>query len=233
MIHTTVRLLSLAAAAALLASPALAQQAQQPAKPAAGSSAKPAPAQAAKPAPAQAAKPKPAQAAKPKPPEAKPSQTASANAQAAVTPGQPTLLGQFGDWGAYTASPAGKKICFVIAKPASAQTNPPGRPRDQPYFFISTRPSEKVKEEISTVVGYALKADTANAVIGSANFAMYAQNDGAWIKNAAEEARMIDAMRKSGELVVKGTSGRGTETTDTYSLRGLSQALDRAGQECR
>ena len=52
---------------------------------------------------------------------------------------------------------------------------------------------------------------------------MYTQNDGAWIKNVAEEARMIDAMRKGADLTVKGTSGRGTQSTDQYSLKGLPQ----------
>src|ERR1700758_4044148 len=56
---------------------------------------------------------------------------------------KPTLLGQFGDWGAYTASPGGKKVCFAIAKPGAAETRPPDRPRNQPYMFISTRPTEK------------------------------------------------------------------------------------------
>jgi hypothetical protein len=124
-------------------------------------------------------------------------------------------------------------MCFVIAKPGTSKTDPAGRSRDPAHFFISTRPSEKVREEVSTVLGYGLKPDSASATIGSANFAMYAQNDGAWIKNAAEEARMIDAMRKGSDLIVKGTSTRGTDTTDTYSLRGISQALDRAAQECK
>ena len=62
---------------------------------------------------------------------------------------------------------------------------------------------------------------------------MYTQNDGAWVKNAAEEARMVDAMRKGADLVVSGESGRGTKTTDRYSLQGLDQALDRVAQECK
>jgi hypothetical protein len=62
---------------------------------------------------------------------------------------------------------------------------------------------------------------------------MYTQADGAWIKNAAEETRLVDAMRKSQDLTVKGTSAKGTQSTDVYSLKGLPQALDRAGQECR
>jgi invasion protein IalB len=62
---------------------------------------------------------------------------------------------------------------------------------------------------------------------------MYTQNDGAWVKNAAEEAQMVDAMRKGADLVVKSESGRGTKTTDTYSLKGIAQALDRVAEECK
>ena len=32
---------------------------------------------------------------------------------------QAVLLGQFGDWGAYKATPGGKKICFALSKPTS------------------------------------------------------------------------------------------------------------------
>ncbi len=147
---------------------------------------------------------------------------------------QPNLLGQYGDWGAYSASPGGKKVCFALAKPKSSQTNPPGRKRDPAYLFISTRPSENVRNEVSLIIGYPFKPATdATAEIGTAKFAMYTQNDGAWIKNVAEEARMIDAMRKGSDLTIKGTSGRGTQSTDQFSLKGLSEALARAEQECK
>ena len=153
---------------------------------------------------------------------------------AAVGNAQPTLLGQFGDWGAYTASPEGKKVCFALGKPKSMETEPPGRSRDPAYLFISTRPTENVRNEVSVIMGYPLKTNTdATAEVGPTKFAMYTQNDGAWIKNVADEARMIDAMRKGADLTVRGVSGRGTKTTDQYSLKGLSQALDRATQECK
>lgn len=154
-------------------------------------------------------------------------------AQASPTAGA-TLLGQYGDWGAYTASPGGKKVCFALAKPASSATNPPNRPRDPAWLFVSTRPAEKVKEEVSVIIGYPLKPNSdASVEVGGASFAMYTQNDGAWIKNAAEEARLIEAMRKGADVTVKGESSRGTKTTDTFSLKGISQALDRSAQECR
>ena len=146
---------------------------------------------------------------------------------------QPTLLGQFGDWGAYTATNGGKKLCYALAKPSSSATEP-NRPRDPAYVFISTRPSENVRNEISIVIGYPFKPGSEASVdIGSAKYAMYTQADGAWIKNAAEEARMVDAMRKGSDMVVAGESGRGTKSTDRYALKGLSQALDRVAQECK
>src|SRR5881392_3229659 len=70
---------------------------------------------------------------------------------------QPTLLGQYGDWSAYTASPGGKKVCFALAKPKSSQTNPAGRPRDPAYLFISSRPAENVRNEVSVMIGYPFK----------------------------------------------------------------------------
>ena len=62
---------------------------------------------------------------------------------------------------------------------------------------------------------------------------MYTQNDGAWIKNAAEESKLVNAMRKGSDLVLKSESTRGTKTTDTYSLKGLGQALDKVADECK
>ncbi len=197
-----------------LASQAFAQQSPQPPKP--------------------AATPQPAKPAAPsKPAPAKPAATATAPA----APGgdaQPTLLGQYGDWGAYAASPGGNKVCFALAKPKTTKTEPAGRNRDPSYLFVSTRPTEKVKNEVSVIIGYPFKSSSdATAEIGTTKFAMYTQNDGAWIKNVAEEARMVEAMRKGADLTVKGTSGRGTQSTDQYSLKGLAQALDKIEQECK
>jgi Invasion associated locus B (IalB) protein len=200
--------------AAALASHAFAQQSTpQPPKPAAT--------------PAKPAAPAPSK------PTAAPTKPTAA-APAAPGDAQPTLLGQYGDWGAYAASPGGNKVCFALAKPKTTKLEPAGGRRDQSYLFVSTRPAEKVKNEVSVIIGYPFKSSSdATAEIGTAKFAMYTQNDGAWIKNVAEETRMVDAMRKGADLTVKGTSGRGTQSTDQYSLKGLAQALDKIEQECK
>lgn len=209
------QILPMVLALAVAAAWALPAGAQQPGEPGA-------------PAPAKPAQPK-RTPAKPKPREATPKPPAPLAGAA-----KPTLLGQFGDWGAYTASPGGKKICFAIAKPKSAETRPPDRPRNEPYMFISTRPAEKVANEVSVIVGYPFKTSTeATAEVGATTFALYTQGDGAWIKNAGEEAHMVDAMRQGESVTVKGMSSHGTQSTDTYSLQGLSEALDRVAQECK
>jgi len=146
----------------------------------------------------------------------------------------PALSAQFGIWGAYTASANGRKVCFALAKPSSSKTNPANRPRDPSYAFISTRPAEKVVNEVSVMIGYQIKPGTDSTLeVGGARYAMYAQGDGLWIKNAAEEERLIEALRKGADAVVKATSAKGTETTDVFSLKGLAQALDRVAQDCR
>jgi hypothetical protein len=173
----------------------------------------------------------PAKAAAAAKPEAKPEAKPAAAAAGGV---EPTLIGQFGTWGAYTATPNGKKVCFALAKPSSSKTNPPNRPRDPAYAFVSTRPAEKVTNEVSIMIGYTLKPGSESTLeVGGAAYAMYTQGDGLWIKNAAEEEKMVEAMRKAADVVVKGVSAKGTETTDTFSLKGLAQALDRLAQDCK
>ena len=181
-------------------------------------------------APKQAA---PAAAPKPTKSAAKPAEPVKP--PAAVSGGaEPTLIGQFGTWGAYSATPNGKLVCFALAKPSSSKTNPPNRPRDPAYAFVATRPAEKVVNEVSVMIGYQLKPGSESTLeVGGARYAMYTQGDGLWIKNAAEEERMVDAMRKAADVVVKGVSAKGTETTDTFSLKGLAQALDKIAQDCR
>ena len=123
----------------------------------------------------------------------------------------------------------GKQVCYALAKPASQATQPPNRPRDPAYIFVSTRPSENVRNEISIVIGYPFKPGSdASVDIGSAKYAMYTQNDGAWIKNAAEEARMVDTMRRGSDLVVTGESGKRHQVDrPLYPARALAGARPR------
>jgi len=213
--------------ATVFAAPGLAQQPPSTDQ----SAAPPSPTTPAAPEPTKPHKHKAAATPSTNPPDA----TAPSAPPAAATGGvKPTLLGQYGDWGAYTASPGGKKLCFAIAKPSTSETDPPGKSRNPPYLFVSTRPADKVNNEISIAIGYPFKPSSeATVEVGSSSFALYTQQDGAWIKNAAEEAHLVDAMRTAPNAVIKGMSAKGTHTTDTFSLRGFAQALDRTDQDCK
>ncbi len=144
---------------------------------------------------------------------------------------RPTLLGQYDNWGAYWAAADGRKICFAAARPGGSQSN---RSRQPTYFFITSRPHDKVKDEVSAILSFPLKSSLdATASIGGKHFTMAAKADGVWIKNTADETKLIEAMRKGGELVLKGTTDRGLQSTDTFSMKGLPQALDRITRECK
>jgi hypothetical protein len=153
-------------------------------------------------------------------------------ALAQAQPAGPTLVGQFGDWGVYVSQNARTKICYALSQPKDRQ--PGNLKRDPGYFFVSTRPGENVKNEVSIMVGFPIKEGSeATAEIGDDTFALYTRAESAWVRNINDEARLVEALRKGRDAIVKSTSTRGNLTTDRYSLAGVSQALDRVAQECR
>ena len=154
-------------------------------------------------------------------------QSAKPPATAAAGAGQPTLLGQYGDWAPTPPRPAATRS--ALRSPSRKLEDRAGRSQARPGLCVHLHPPEGEREERG-IGDHRLSVQDrldATAEIGTAKFAMYTQNDGAWIKNVAEEARMIDAMRKGADLTVKGTSGRGTQSTDQYSLKGLPSARAR------
>lgn len=140
------------------------------------------------------------------------------------------LLGQFNDWSAYSAATEKGKICFAITQPKTRA--PEGLKRDPAYFFVSHRPGDKVRNEVSIQIGFAAKAgSTADAAIDSNTFNLMTQGERAW-SNGQDDGKLVDTMRKGKNLQIKTTSLRGNITTDTYSLKGVSAALDKINKEC-
>lgn len=152
--------------------------------------------------------------------------TASAVAQA------PNRIGVFKDWAAYSYSDSRGKVCYAATQPKDSL--PKGANRDPIFFMISTRPTEKVANEVSVLVGYPLKPDSKVSVaIGDKTFTLFTKEDGAWVENVSDEAVLVNAMKAGANMVIKGTSRRGTNTTDTYSLAGISAALDSVAKACK
>jgi flagellum-specific peptidoglycan hydrolase FlgJ len=145
---------------------------------------------------------------------------------------KPVQIASFGDWGAFLAEGGKDKTCYVFAQPKAR--DPSKLKRDPAYVFISSRPGENIHDEISIMMGFSMKdGSDAEADVSGTTFDLISKGANAWIKNPAQEAEFIHTMKKSAKLVVKATSLKGNVTTDSYSLAGLSQALDRVEQECR
>ena len=111
------------------------------------------------------------------------------------------------------------------------EIQPANRPRDPAYAFVSIRPAEKVFNEISVLIGYQLKPGSEDSLeVGSARYAMYSQGDGLWIKIAAEEAQMVEALKRGADVTVKGVSVKGTETVDVFSLKASPRRSTASGR---
>lgn len=145
---------------------------------------------------------------------------------------EPTSLGEFGDWVAYTYKTKNGKVCYVSSQPKT-QT-PKNAKRDPAFLLITHRPSDNVRNEVSTIIGYPFKRDAAvQLTIDSNAFELRANGDGAWAETAAKDKEIVAAMKKGQKLTIKGASWRGTDTLDAYSLKGLGQALAKIDAACK
>jgi hypothetical protein len=185
----------------------------------------------------------------------KPAAKASPKPQAKDEVAKPALVATFGDWNVFVGEVGKGRICYTLAQPKSRE--PASLKRDPGYAFISDRPAEGVRNEVSFIMGFdvaggadsaesrpdvkpAPKPDRAKtpvgpspvALIDEASFEMLPKGGNLWVKNAAKESALIAEMRKGAKLVVKAASLRGHQSIDTYSLTGFAQALERLQKEC-
>jgi hypothetical protein len=144
----------------------------------------------------------------------------------------PTQLGEFKDWAAYTYKTSGGKVCYAVSQPKASE--PKNAKRDPIFFLVTHRPGQGVRNEVSTIIGYPFKKEAiVKVTVDKASFDLFTNGDGAWADTSAKDKQIVAAMRKGQALSVKGTSLRGTATTDTYSLDGLAAALGAIDAACK
>ncbi|MDP6222947.1 MAG: hypothetical protein QF505_03650 [Candidatus Micropelagos thuwalensis] len=149
----------------------------------------------------------------------------------------PEKIGTFRYWRVYQLGSGVNKVCYMLSEPV--EKLPRNVRRGKIYFSIMHHPANGVRNEASVSVGYPFSAKSnPYARIGTDSFdfdsgvQMEADPSWAWLRNPAHHDRLIDMMKRGNQLVFKGTSARGTLTTDTYSLLGFSKALARLNQAC-
>jgi hypothetical protein len=140
------------------------------------------------------------------------------------------VLGKSSDWVAYTHK-GPPQLCFALSQPKDQE--PKSARRDPAYLYVTAWPSDAVTGEISIKLGYPLKKGSeAIVTVDAMAFKLFGAADRAYVEDPAQEKRLLETMRKGSKLIVKAQSERGTMTTDTYSLTGLTQALQLLAQGC-
>jgi invasion protein IalB len=145
-------------------------------------------------------------------------------------------IGVFRDWNAFSSTGAGDKVCFIASQPTESKYSQTISGRGAAFFQVTSVPSQSIRNEASTVVGFTVltTADVTIDIDGT-KFRMFldaSQPDTAWAV-PEQEAQLIEAMKKGSRMTVEATSSpRLTVVTDTYSLSGVTAALNKVAEEC-
>ncbi len=144
-----------------------------------------------------------------------------------------TVLGVHGKWTAFTYRENGQQVCYIAAKPDKSEGT--YKSRDDVLLLVTHRPAEKAFDVVSVVAGYQYKPDTdAQLLVGNQKFDLFTVgSDRAWARDSKIDRTIVQTMIKGSGALVKGTSGRGTTTTDTYSLSGFTAAHKSISETCK
>ncbi len=138
----------------------------------------------------------------------------------------------FGKWTAYYFIENGQKVCYMTSAPVTDAGN--YTQRGQIAAFITHWPSKTSKDVFSYVAGYTYKKDSdVTITVGGQKFSLFTQGEMAWASDEATDKRLISAIKRGSNMIVKGTSSRGTLTTDTYSLDGSTAAYNAITAACK
>ena len=140
-------------------------------------------------------------------------------------------LGKFKDWQSFVLVKEGVKTCFAQSIPIVKA--PKKLKRDPSRLFVSFRPNEKIKNEISVTNGYQFKLKApVTAKSGKKSYDLFSKGRFAWVVENEDEIKLISTMKKASRLMIIGNSEKGTQTTDHYSMMGFTKAYNTAKKSC-
>ena len=140
-------------------------------------------------------------------------------------------IGKFKDWESFILSQEGAKVCFAQSIPVVRA--PKILKREPSRLFVSFRPSENIKNEISVTNGYEFKLKApVSAKSGKKNYQLFSKGKFAWVVDGKDEIKLISTMKKASRLMIVGNSEKGEQTTDHYSMMGFTKAYNTAKKTC-
>ena len=142
----------------------------------------------------------------------------------------PRSTGKYKNWESFTAQTDKGKICFAQTIPTKRA--PASIKREQSKLFVTFRPSENIKDEVSMTSGHDYKSSTVTASSGKKRYSFFSQKNFAWLLDDQEERGFIKTMKKATNVIVKARTTKGAETTDHYSMMGFTKAYNTAKKSC-
>lgn len=140
-------------------------------------------------------------------------------------------IGTYKDWNAFVLEENGSKVCYMASVPKKSEGN--YKDRGDVFVVITHRPSAKSYNVVSFVAGYTYKTGSdVTVTVDKKTFSLFTDGETAWARDDATDKAISDAIRGGSSLSVKGTSAKGTVTTDTYSLGGSGAAHDAINKAC-
>jgi len=140
------------------------------------------------------------------------------------------FLGPHGDWDVFADKKSKASVCYIASVPTKASHK---KNRGDIYVLVTLRKAEGFKDVVSFHQGYPLKKDNDVKVsIGKASYKLFGSGETAWTYEAKDDLAIVKMMRAGSTMAVKGTSTRGTKTTDEYSLKGISAAYKAMRKAC-
>ena len=142
----------------------------------------------------------------------------------------PRSTGKYKNWESFVAETDKGKICFAQTVPTKRA--PAAVKRDKSKLFVTFRPSEEIKDEVSLTSGHDYKVSSVTASSGKRRYSFFSQKDFAWLLDDQEEKKFIQLMKKATDIIVKARTIKGAETTDHYSMMGFTKAYNTAKKTC-
>ena len=142
----------------------------------------------------------------------------------------PRSTGKYKNWESFTAQTDKGKICFAQTIPTKRA--PASIKREKSKLFVTFRPSENVKDEVSMTSGHDYKSSTVTASSGKKRYSFFSQKNFAWLLDDQEERGFIKTMKRATNVIVKARTTKGAETTDHYSMMGFTKAYNTAKKTC-
>ena len=142
----------------------------------------------------------------------------------------PRSTGKYKNWESFVAETDQGKICFAQTTPTKRA--PGSIQRNQSKLFVTFRPAESIKDEVSITSGHNYKSSSVSASSGKRKYSFFSQNDFAWLLDDQEEKNFIKLMKRATDLIVKAITTKGAETTDHYSMMGFTKAYNTAKKTC-